>query len=146
MTQAESISMLRYAMSIYPSIRWTEEQLKQSSIIWASEFADKACDLVAAAFKLARKDSPDWLPSVPRIQEALEKIEVEAKARSDEEAFRAANNGKSRKEIEEFKASHCGKTKEEWDEMKKWETSVDGSKKILEYKKRFSLLMRELSE
>lgn len=133
MTQSESMSMLRYAMTIYPSTRWSEEQLKQSSLIWASEFADKACDLVAAAFKLARKDSPDWLPSVPRIQEAIEKIEYETKM-------------KAVKEIEDYKASHCGKTKEEWEAMRAWETSRDGSLKILEYKRRFSKLLSELSE
>lgn len=146
MTQSESMSMLRYAMTIYPSTRWSEEQLKQSSLIWASEFADKACDLVAAAFKMARKESPDWLPSVPRIQEALEKIEGDIKRQAEEEKFRSANNGKSKQEIEDYKASHCGKTKEEWEAMRAWETSRDGSLKILEYKKRFSRLMSELSE
>ena len=145
MTQAESISMLRYAMTIYPSTRWSEEQLKQTSIIWASEFADKACDLVAAAFKLARKDSPDWLPSVPRIQEALEKIEDDIRRQNEEEVFKLANNGMSRKEIEAYKTAHCGKTKEEWDALRAWETSRDGSAKIKEYKQRFSVLLNEVT-
>jgi hypothetical protein len=126
------MSMLRYAMTIYPSTRWSEEQLKQSSLIWASEFADKACDLVAAAFKLARKDSPDWLPSVPRIQEAIEKIENDIKMQAT-------------KELEDYKASHCGKTKEEWEAMRAWETSKDGKQKILEYKRRFATLLDNLT-
>ena len=71
MTQADSALIIRYAMAIYPSMRMTEDQIVQTSKIWSNEFANNTREQVIEGFREARMESPDWMPSVSRIQAAI---------------------------------------------------------------------------
>lgn len=132
MTQADSALIIRYAMAIYPSMRMTEDQIVQTSKIWSNEFANNTREQVIEGFKEARMESPDWMPSVSRIQAAIGKLaeqsEMKKRMKTPEDLFRD---------------SHCGKSPEEWKRMKEWELSTDGSGKIKRYRKRLAELLAE---
>lgn len=132
MTQADSALIIRYAMAIYPSMRMTEDQIVQTSKIWSNEFANNTREQVIEGFKEARMESPDWMPSVSRIQAAISKLaaqsEMQKRMKTPEDLFRD---------------SHCGKSPEEWKRMKEWEASPDGSAKIKFYRKRLAELLAE---
>lgn len=119
MTKNEAIMIINYALAIYPNVKMTEEQVNNNALIWESELHDKSCEIVSAAFKLARIESPTFMPTVPEIQQAIRYIEMKARFKSDEQ---------------EFMDSHCGKTREEWKQMKDWEASAEGKEKIESYK------------
>jgi hypothetical protein len=130
MTQADSALILRYAMAIYPSMRMTEDQIVQTALIWSNEFANNTKEQVIAGFKEARALSPDWMPSVARIQSEMNKLAVQAEKQ------------KQMKTSEDlFRDSHCGKSPEEWRKYKEWETSSDGAEKIKKYRMRLVELL-----
>lgn len=120
MTKDDASMVLRYALSNYPNTKMNDETFSQSVVIWQREFNDKTKEMVLAGFKQARIESPDFLPSIPKIQAAIRTIETRIKQKDPEI---------------EFRDSHCGKTKEEWQQMKEWESSREGSEKILQYKR-----------
>lgn len=130
MTQADSAAILRYANTIYPSARMTEAQINHDSIIWANEFSNNTREQVFEGFKMARIDSPDWMPSIPKIQAAIRRIEFEAEAKK---------RLKTPDEI--FRESHCGKSTDEWKQLKDWELSPEGRRKIEHYKQRLLELL-----
>lgn len=121
MTKDDASIVLRYALSNYPNAKMNDETFSQSVATWQREFNDKSKEIVIAGFKQARIESPDFLPSIPKIQAAIRMIEMRAKQKSPED---------------EFRDSHCGKSKEEWQQMKEWESSREGSEKIRQYKQR----------
>ena len=121
MTKDDASMVLRYALSNYPNARMDDEMFSQSVVIWQREFNDKSKEMVIAGFKQARIESPDFLPSIPKIQAAVRMIEMRARQKSPED---------------EFRDSHCGKTKEEWQQLENWESSIEGAEKILQYKRR----------
>lgn len=125
MTQADSAAILRYANTIYPSARMTEEQIIQSSIIWANEFSENTREQVFEGFKEARNDSPDWMPSVPKIQSAIKRLALESEMKK-----------RLKTQDDLFRESHCGKSPEEWKRMIEWESSPEGSQKVKFYKQR----------
>lgn len=120
MTKDDASMVLRYALSNYPNTKMNDEVFSQSVLIWQREFNDESKEMVIAGFKLARIESPDFLPSIPKIQAAVRMIEARIKQKDPEV---------------EFRDSHCGKTKEEWQQLENWESSREGSEKILQYKK-----------
>ena len=121
MSQDDSVMIIRYAMSIYPSMRWTDDQINQNAVVWSNEFSANTREQVIEAFKIARTESPDWLPSIPRIQSAIKFLESQLKQKSDEDEFRDA---------------HCGKSEAEWKALTAWESSKEGASKLKEYKQR----------
>lgn len=125
MTQADSAAILRYANSIYPSARMTEAQIIQDSAIWANEFADNTREQVFEGFKVARLDSPDWMPSVTKIQAAIKRLALESEMKK-----------RLKTQDDLFRESHCGKSPEEWKRMIEWESSPEGSQKVKLYKQR----------
>ena len=120
MTKDESVMLLHYALDNYPGVKMNDETFNQTVDTWQREFNDKTKEIVIAGFKQARIESPDFLPSIPKIQAAIKMIEMRAKQKSPED---------------EFRDSHCGKSKEEWQQMKEWESSREGAEKILQYKR-----------
>lgn len=132
MTQADSALILKYAMVIYPSLRMTEEQIKQTSIIWSNEFSNNTKEQVIAGFKEARVESPDWMPSVARIQAEISKIEAQSEIQK-----------RMKTQDDLFRESHCGKSPEEWKKFKEWESSEDGAEKIKGYKARLAGLLAQ---
>lgn len=130
MTQADSAAILRYANTIYPSARMTEAQILQDSIIWANEFANNTREQVFEGFKAARLESPDWMPSVPKIQAAIRQIELAAEM-----------NKRLKTSDDLFRESHCGKSPEEWKRMCDWEASPEGAQKVKRYKQRLLELL-----
>lgn len=121
MTKDESVTILRYALNNYPGVKMNDETFSQTAATWYREFNDKTKEIVIAGFQQARIESPDFLPSIPKIQAAIRMIEMRAKQKSPED---------------EFRDSHCGKSKEEWQQMKEWESSREGAEKIRQYKRR----------
>lgn len=130
MTRKETESMLRYILSMYPNVKMTEQQFAYSVNVWSEEFKSDSCESVAAAFRLARAESPNWIPSVPKIQNAIRQIEATVKVKSKEQ---------------EFKDSHCGYSKDEWDAIIEWENSQEGAAKLVEYRKRLNEIIGEES-
>jgi hypothetical protein len=128
MTKEDSAIILRYAMSIYPSLRMTEDELQQAAIIWSKEFAYNTKEQVIEAFKIARENSPVWMPAIPAIQDAIISINMRLKRKSDEE---------------EFRDKHCGKSESEWREYKKWEQSPEGKERIMSYKRRLAEILND---
>jgi hypothetical protein len=128
MTKEDSAIILRYAMSIYPSLRMTEDELQQAAIIWSKEFAHNTKEQVIEAFKIARENSPVWMPAIPAIQDAIISINMRLKRKSDEE---------------EFRDKHCGKSESEWREYKKWEQSPEGKERIMSYKRRLAEILND---
>lgn len=121
MTKEESETIIRYAMMIYPSLRLTEQQISNSASVWSCEFESETKDTVIQAFKLARSESPDWPPSIPRVQLALSTIKSVLKKKTSEQ---------------EFRDSHCGKSENEWRAYLDWQESDDGRSKIEQFKQR----------
>lgn len=128
MTKEDSAIILRYAMSIYPSLRMTEDELQQAATIWSKEFAHNTKEQVIEAFKIARENSPVWMPAIPAIQDAITSINMRLKRKSDEE---------------EFRDKHCGKSESEWREYKKWEQSPEGKERIMSYKRRLAEILND---
>jgi hypothetical protein len=125
MTKDESVMLLHYALDNYPGVKMNDETFNQTVDTWQREFNDKTKEIVIYGFQQARIESPDFLPSIPKIQAAIRMIEMRAKQKSPED---------------EFRDSHCGKSKEEWQQMKEWESSREGAEKIRQYKQRLSKL------
>jgi hypothetical protein len=125
MTKDESVMLLHYALDNYPGVKMNDETFNQTVDTWQREFNDKTKEIVISGFQQARIESPDFLPSIPKIQAAIRMIEMRAKQKSPED---------------EFRDSHCGKSKEEWQQMKEWESSREGAEKIRQYKQRLSKL------
>ena len=122
--------LIRYALSNYPATRMTEDVILQTAAIWQKEFISNTKEQVIEAFKLARSESPDFIPAIPKVQAAIKRIALE-------------NDLKKRLKTPEdlFRESHCGKSPEEWDSMRQWESSSDGSKKVSAYKQRLLELL-----
>lgn len=126
MTKEDSAIILRYAMSIYPSLRMTEDELQQAAIIWSKEFANNTKEQVIEAFKIARENSPKWMPPIPLIQDAITSINMRLKTKNPQE---------------EFKDKHCGKSEAEWSAYKKWEQSPEGKERIAQYKLKLAQIL-----
>lgn len=126
MTKTETEILLRYMMTMYPNVRMTEQQFEYSVKIWAAEFEKYSKEMVAEAFKVARSESPDWMPSVPKIQKAIDGITSSKRTKSKEQ---------------EYMDSHCGKTPEEWAQMESWEQSQEGRDKIRRFQEEFARLI-----
>lgn len=125
MTAIEAKRLLEYAVSLYPSAKMTDAQFNKAVTIWAAEFQSETCERVMDAFKLARYESPDWMPSVPKIQAALRTLETQARPKSEDE---------------EFRDGHAGKSQSEWEAYNDWASSKSGKAKIEQYKKRLKQL------
>lgn len=132
MNKQETESLLRYMMSMYPNVRMTDQQFAFNVQMWAKEFENDSCETVGAAFRIARSESPDWMPSIPKIQNAMRAI-------ADEKESTLRLNPKLKEQ--EFMDSHCGKTESEWKALREWEESSEGRKKIDSYKLRLSRLL-----
>lgn len=115
MNRNEAETLIRYAMVLYPSFRPSEQQMNSIIGAWTAEFLNEPKEIVAEAFKLARIESPSWMPSVPQIQSAITSIRMTLRVKSKEQ---------------EFKDSHCGKSQSEWAEYDKWEKSEQGKEKL----------------
>lgn len=126
MTKSETETLLRYIIGLYPNVKMTEQEFNDSVNIWYNEFKNDPCKNVMRAFRAARIASPDWMPSVPKIQSALKSFSSIIKEKSPEQ---------------EFMDRHCGKTKDEWEEMTRWEKSSDGKEAIKSYRNRISELL-----
>lgn len=122
----EAEMLIRYAMMLYPSFKQTEQQISKTSIAWANEFCDEPKEVVAEAFRFARLDSPDWMPSVPQIQTAINTIKTALKVKSKEQ---------------EFKDSHCGKSQSEWEDYNNWKKSETGKEKLDMFKARLKAIV-----
>lgn len=118
MNSIETKQFLEYAMSIYPSARMSESLLDKTAKIWAAELSDEPLRRVIEAFKVARAESPDWMPTLPKIQAALDTLP------------------RKKTQDEEFRDSHCGKTRAEWEQYEEWANSDSGRHKIEQYKAR----------
>ena len=126
MNLSDATSLIRYAMMVYPSLRLTEQQIACTANVWCSEFADEPREIVQQAFKLARQESPDWLPSIPRVQLAVSTIKSVLKKKTSEQ---------------EFRDSHCGKSENEWRACLDWQESDDGRSKIEQFKQRLKQIV-----
>lgn len=133
MTKDDSIMLIRYALSNYPATRMSEEAILQTALIWQKEFISDTKEQVIEGFKLARSESPEFIPSVPKIQAAIRTL-----------AAQAAMNKRLKTPDDLFRESHCGKSPEEWEKMKDWESSTEGMQKIKQYKQRLSELFSSL--
>jgi hypothetical protein len=125
MTTNEVEIMLKYLMTMYPSAKFSEQQFQTTLSIWIKEFKDEKRDEVVKALRNARLESPDWMPSLSRIQKALQLIKSSISLKSPEM---------------EFKDTHCGKTVDEWRALTTWLNSQEGEKKIESYRQRFNNL------
>jgi hypothetical protein len=103
----------------------TEDVILQMASIWQKEFISNTKEQVIEAFKLARSESPDFIPAIPKVQAAIKRIALE-------------NDLKKRLKTPEdlFRESHCGKSPEEWKRMNEWEASPEGAQKVKQYKQR----------
>lgn len=128
MTSNEVESLLRYMLIMYPSVKMTNQQFSDTVRIWTSEFSDEECQIVGEAFRIARAESPDWIPSIPRIQKAIHVLKSKLDVKSKEQ---------------EFADSHCGKSEEEWKRLIEWERSKDGAEKINQFKSRLKSIFEK---
>ncbi len=126
MNVKEAEALIKYAMVLYPSYKKTEQELSSTAMAWSIEFAGESKEIVAEAFKLARIESPKWMPSVPEIQSAIDTIKTALRVKSDEQ---------------EFKDSHCGKSQSEWDDYDRWEKSEQGKEKLNAFKTRLKAIV-----
>lgn len=126
MTKEESETIIRYAMMIYPSFRLTEQQISNSASVWSCEFESETKDTVIQAFKLARAESPDWMPSIPKIQSMITTMKLSLKQKSKEQ---------------EFRDSHCGKSQDEWESCCEWEQSEHGHELVKSFKERLKSII-----
>ena len=126
MTKDESEQIIRYAMMIYPSLRLTDQQVSNSASVWACEFESETKDTVIQAFKLARAESPDWMPSIPKIQSMITTMKLSLKQKSKEQ---------------EFRDSHCGKSQDEWESCITWEQSDAGRELVKSFKERLRAIV-----
>lgn len=123
MTRQETESLLRYMMCMYPNVKMSEQQFNSLVTIWAAEFENDSCDSVGAGLRIARLESPKWMPNLPEIRNAMRSISARICQKSEEQ---------------EFKDSHCGRTKQEWESFEKWEQSEERNEKIDSYRNRLS--------
>lgn len=122
MTKQETESLLRYMMCMYPNdkmCKLSEQEFAERVQMWSVEFANDSCASVGAAFRLARLESPVWMPTLPEIKDAMRTISARIVRKSDEQ---------------EFKDSHCGKTPHEWESLVAWENSPEYETTILSLK------------
>lgn len=131
MNSEDALGLIKYAMMVYPSLRLTDNQIANAVNVWAAEFADESQETVRQAFKLARQESPDWMPSIPKIQAAIVTLKSVLRKKSKEQEFRDA---------------HCGKSEDEWNECLNWEQSDDGKQKINAFKSQLKALAGENNE
>lgn len=125
MTQNEIIELLQYANCVYPANRMTHEQITQIAFIWSQDLQKHSAKKVGEAFKYAMRSSPDKMPSLPKILNAIDEIDMIPKPKSPEQ---------------EFRDTHCGKDPEEWERDEAWRNSEEGKKKIAWYYEQFDKL------
>lgn len=130
MTKDDSVMLIKYALSNYPATKMSEETILQTALIWHKEFIADSKEQVIEAFKLARIESPDFIPSVPKIQAAIRTL-----------AAQTAMNKRLKTSDDLFRESHCGKSPEEWKRMCDWESSPEGAQKVKHYKQRLLELL-----
>lgn len=121
MNRIEAEALIRYAGILYPSFKKTEQEIANIAAAWSAEFSNEPKEIVAEAFRLARIESPDWMPSVPQIQSSINNLKTALRMKSKDQ---------------EFKDSHCGKSQSEWADYDKWEKSEQGKEKINSFKTR----------
>lgn len=117
--------LIRYALSNYPATRMTEDVILQTAAIWQKEFISNTKEQVIEGFKLARSESPDFIPAIPKVQAAIKRI-----------AFESDLKKRLKTPEDLFRESHCGKSPEEWKRMNEWEASPEGAQKVKQYKQR----------
>lgn len=128
MTRQETESLIRYMMCMYPNVKMSEQQFNSLVTIWAAEFENDSCDSVGAGLRIARLESPKWMPNLPEIRNAMRSISARICRKSDDQ---------------EFKDSHCGRTRQEWESLEKWEQSEEHNEKIDSYRNRLSKVFGE---
>lgn len=126
MTKEEVERMLRYLMKLYPNVKMTEQHFKSTIQLWAYEFKDEKIENIREALKIATTESPDWMPSVPKIKNALGLISARVSSKTKEQ---------------EFKDMHCGKSEEEWSELVSWEDSENGKEYISSLKEKIGKII-----
>lgn len=125
MTIDESRRLCSYALLNYPGCNFSDQKFNDMVKLWAYEFKDVPFNRMIEVFKYARTESPNWIPSLPQLHQALSAIESQFKAKSPEQQFRD---------------SHGGKSKEEWEAYELWAASDEGKQKIEVYKARLKAL------
>lgn len=126
MTKAEAATLIRYMLTMYPTVRMTDVQIDAMAHNWSLELAGVPCKMAGEAFRVARSKSPAWMPTLPMIQAAICAIEARARPKTPEEEFRDA---------------HCGKSQAEWAAYEQWASSEEGRAAITQYKARLKALV-----
>lgn len=126
MTTNDVEILLKYALSLYPNVRWSESEFNDKVNVWANEFKNNSKEEVGKAFRLSMSNSPCWLPSVQMVKEEIKSV-WRFKPKSREQ---------------EFKDSHCGKSADEWNKVDDWKKSDDYNKFISELKNRVCNLIK----
>lgn len=126
MTRDEARKFIEYANTIYPSARMTDEQIIKTSSMWFMEFQSVPLEKVSEAFHMAQIESPNWLPSIPMVNNQLMRISSSTRQKSDEQ---------------EFRDSHCGKSRQEWEAMTSWEQSEEGKRMIDSFRQKINALI-----
>lgn len=125
MTSEETKRLFNYAMMNYPSFRRSDAELDNLIKLWTSEFINVPFKKMIEAFRYARTESPEWMPTLPMVQRALVEIDAQNKSKNPEQ---------------EFKDSHGGKTREEWEQYQAWIKSEGYKQRNEEYRKRIKAI------
>lgn len=123
MTKDETESLLKFAATIYPNARIQDWGYMLQ--IWTREFANDTRESVAAGFRAASAESPEWMPTIPMIQAAIRR-NAEIRPKTDDDAFRD---------------SHCGRSPAEWKALCDWEQSEEGRRKISMFRERLESMI-----
>lgn len=121
MTLEETKRFFNYAMLNYPGCRLSDDFLNNVIKLWAYEFKTVSFERMIEAFKYARSESPQWMPTLPQIQNAITAIDSQRRVKTEDQ---------------EFRDTHGGKSKQEWEDYQVWSKSEDGIKKIDAYRAR----------
>lgn len=121
MTAEDTALLIRYMLTMYPNARMDAQKFKETVQNWTDEFRKDSKEAVGQAAREAMAMSPDWMPTVPQIKNALWDISSRIRTKTPEEEFRDA---------------HGGKSKEEWEALEAWERSDEGITKLRMYKKK----------
>lgn len=124
MTKEETESLFRYAMNVYPYAPRRDQEY--SLQIWFEEFKDEDREEAFRAFRDAMTESPEWMPTIPKIKLLIRQNRERIKQLSPDE---------------EFRLSHHGKSEAEWKAMVEWERSPDGIRKLRAYKEQLQSIL-----
>lgn len=125
MTKQEAIKVIQFVNFLYPRQKFGDSQMEKTSVFLASQFPNDDVEDVIEAFRDASEYSPDWIPTIPRVQVSLRNIRA-ARPKTPEQSFRD---------------SHAGKSREEWEAYERWAASESGKEKIAKYKARLKQIL-----